>query len=74
MLQAAEKAAEEAGKAMEAKRSRYLELTKAIQQQKRIIAQNKGWLGSQAKARKAAQEQLSTLQTQLAEEFPNGRP
>ena len=57
-----------------AKRTRYDEISNAINLQMQIIAQNKGWFGAQAKARKAAQEQLTTLQAQLAKEFPNGKP
>ena len=56
-----------------AKRTRYDEISKRISEQERIIAENRGWFGAQAKARKAAQQQLSELQAQLAREFPNGR-
>ena len=57
-----------------AKRARYDEISNAINLQMQIIAQNKGWFGAQAKARKAAQEHLATLQAQLAKEFPKGKP
>lgn len=57
-----------------ARRNHYNEISQAISLQMQIIAQNKGWFGAQAKARKAAQEQLSVLQAQLAREFPNGKP
>ena len=72
------KAAEEAERKRQAelaaKRAHYDELQKNISGQERIIADNRGWFGEQAKARKAAKEQLAILQAQLAREFPNGRP
>ena len=55
-------------------RARYHELSRAIAEQHRIIDQNKGWFGVQAKTRKTAQEQLELLQAQLQKEFPNGKP
>lgn len=56
------------------KRNRYDQLIKQVADQNRIISENRGWFGAQAKARKAAQSQLATLQAQLSREFPNGRP
>ena len=72
------KAAEEAERKRQVelveKRSRYDALQKNISEQEQIIAENRGWFGAQAKARKAAKEQLASLQAQLNREFPNGRP
>ena len=72
------KAAEEAERKRQAelaaKRAHYDELQKNISEQERIIAVNRGWFGEQAKARKAAKEQLAVLQSQLALKFPEGRP
>lgn len=56
------------------KRVHYNEIRQGISKQERIIAENGGWFGEQAKARKAAQQQLAILQDRLAREFPNGRP
>lgn len=56
------------------KRARYDAIMAAIALQNRIIAENKGWFGAQAKARQAAQQQMLALQEQLTREFPTGRP
>lgn len=53
---------------------RYQKFVKAIEMQKQIITQNKGLFGSQAQARKEAQEKLARLQAQMEKEFPNGKP
>jgi hypothetical protein len=55
-------------------RARYDQLCKAISLQLNTIALNQGWFGTSKKLRKEAQSQLATLQTQLAKDFPNGRP
>lgn len=57
-----------------AQRRRYAEIMEAISCQMQIISQNKGWFGTQAQLRKAAQEQLKCLQEQLTKEFPDGKP
>lgn len=72
--QAAEKAELQRQAELAARRARFDEISSAITAQMQIVAQNKGWFGSQAKARKAAKEQVDILQQQLAREFPNGRP
>ena len=56
------------------KRNQFDQLIKQIADRNRIISENRGWFGAQAKARKAAKAQLATLQEQLSREFPNGRP
>ena len=55
-------------------RAKYDELCSRIEHQKEIIAQNKGWFGTPAKLRKAAQEELHYLERKMQEEFPNGEP
>lgn len=72
--QAAEKADLQRQAELAARRSRFDEISSAITAQMQIVAQNKGWFGAQAKARKAAKEQVDILQQQLEREFPNGRP
>ena len=57
-----------------AARARYDELSKKIRQQEEIIAQNTGWFGAEAKARKAAQNELRSIESQRRSEFPGGRP
>lgn len=68
------KAEQERQRILAAQRARYTEIEQAISLQLKIIGQNKGWFGEQARARKAAQEQLAHLQGQLAKEFPQGKP
>ena len=55
-------------------RARYDQLMAMIAEQSRIIRENTGWFGEQAKIRRAAKEQEHRLEALLAEEFPNGRP
>ena len=69
--------AEERRKQQEAlleKQGQYDRLMQQIENEKRIIAENKGWFGAKAKARKAATANLEALTAQLTREFPNGRP
>ena len=54
--------------------AKYDQLLSEIKKQKEIIDQNRGWFGSPAKIRKAAQEQLRILESQMSKEFPNGKP
>lgn len=54
--------------------AKYDQLLCEIKKQKEIIDQNRGWFGSPAKIRKAAQEQLRILESQMSKEFPNGKP
>ena len=70
----AEEAERKRQEALAERRNHYDELSNAISHQAEIIAHNKGWFGTQAKARKNAQEQLAILQAQLLREFPNGKP
>lgn len=56
------------------KRKSYDELEAAIARQEKIIAENKGWFGAQAKARKAAQEELNLLKAKMIRQFPLGKP
>ena len=56
------------------RRARYDQLMAMIAEQSRIIRENTGWFGEQAKIRRAAKEQKHRLEALLAEEFPNGRP
>ena len=56
------------------KQRQYDRLMQRIENEKRIIAENKGWFGAKAKARKAATANLGALTAQLTREFPNGRP
>lgn len=69
----AKQRAEEEQKLQE-RRERYQKFVKAIEMQKQIISQNKGLFGSQAQARKEAQEKLIRLQAQMEKEFPKGKP
>ena len=55
-------------------RKYYDQIMKQIAEQNQIITENRRWFGAQAKARKAARQQLAALQSQLLLEFPNGRP
>ena len=69
--------AEERRKQQEAlleKQGQYDRLMQQIENEKRIIAENKGWFGAKAKARKAATANLEALTAQLTREFPSGRP
>ena len=68
----AKQRAEEEQKLQE-RRERYQKFVKAIEMQKQIISQNKGLFGSQAQARKEAQEKLIRLQAQMEKEFPKGK-
>jgi hypothetical protein len=72
------KAAEEAERyrlaVLAEKRKRYDQIMKQIADQNQIVSTNRGWFGVQAKNRKAALQQIEMLQSQLAHEFPNGRP
>ena len=56
------------------RRARYDQLMAMIAEQSRIIRENTGWFGEQAKIRRATKEQKHRLEALLAEEFPNGRP
>lgn len=68
----AKRCAEEEQKLQE-RRERYQKFVKAIEIQKQIISQNKGLFGSQAHARKEAQEKLARLEKQMEKEFPDGK-
>ena len=57
-----------------AAQAKYEELAEEIKQQRKIIDQNRGWFGAPAKARKAAQEELRRLESQIKSEFPDGKP
>ena len=52
----------------------YDQLSEKIRKQKEIIDQNSGWFGTAAKIRKAAQDELRSVEDQMHKEFPNGRP
>lgn len=59
---------------LEAARKEYDQLKEDINLQLKIISENKGWFGTAAKIRKAAQERLNMLQARLEKDFPAGRP
>lgn len=72
--QAVEDARQQRQARLEALRNRYDQLVQQIQEQEQIILNNKGWFGAKARARKAAQARLASLQETIAREYPFGKP
>ena len=53
-------------------KSRYYNLLHQLQEQERIVSENRGWFGIQAKRRKAAQMCIREIKAKLASEYPAG--
>lgn len=56
----------------EENKSRYYNLLHQLQEQERIVSENRGWFGIQAKRRKAAQMCIREIKAKLASEYPAG--